>query len=488
MNARDAMLLIDGRLRKASSGIEFDNINPFTECVIGTAPDASCEDVQDAIGAARRAFDTGAEWRGDPAARAGWLRQLAAAFAAHAREFYDIVLAEVGCPISITTAVQVDAPIAELAAWADRVERFAYSSSLPSTRRAGGSARELVWEPAGVVSAITPFNFPLQQFVLKVAPALGAGNAVVLKASPLTPWTANLAARLVAEETDIPPGVLNILTAKGDAPGKIMVSDPRVDMVSFTGSTKIGAAIGQAAAATIKNVVLELGGKSPCIVLEDADFEKIVTAVVRRAGTHAGQSCSTQTRLLAPRARYAEAVEIAAAAAPKVPIGDPAQTATLVGPLIDGASRARVLEHIERARAEGGRVVAGGGMPRQLPKGYFVDLTVVVDVDPDSALAQQEVFGPVLAMIPYDTEQQAVEIANNSPFGLSGAVWSSSSERALAIARRVRSGLMDVNGASTFGLDAPRGGFKQSGVGREYGDVGFQSYLEARIISWPAAA
>jgi aldehyde dehydrogenase (NAD+) len=484
----DPRLLIDGKLVPAASGNAFDDINPYTEQVLGTAPDAGAADADAAIAAARRAADSGT-WGTDPMLRARCLRQLQQACRENADRLRQVLVAEVGCPVVMTRDLQLDATIEEIEYWAHLAEIYPYETWLdPVVSATGSSDRLIIREPAGVVSAIVPYNYPFQQIMLKLGPALAAGNAVVLKPSPLTPWTANLFAELVSTFTDIPPGVINVLTSSGDEVGKVMVSDPRVDMVTFTGSTRVGRAIAAAAGQTTKNLVMELGGKSANIVLDDADLPAVVRANVMRVTRHAGQGCSNLTRLLLPRQRYEEGLEIAAAAAADVPWGDPADPRTHMGPLISAGQRASVLDHVARAVADGGRLVTGGRPPAGAEHGYFVAPTVIADVDPATFAAQEEAFGPVLAVIPFDGDEHAVEIANNSIYGLAGAVHSADPARAMRVARRIRTAIVDVNGAKYYAVDTPRGGLRQSGLGDEYGTGGFEEYTEARVISVPTGS
>jgi aldehyde dehydrogenase (NAD+) len=482
----DPRLLIDGKLVPAASGGVFDNINPYTEQVLGQAPDAGPADADAAIAAARRAADDGA-WGSSPELRARCLRQLMQACRDNADRLREVLVAEVGCPVAMTRDLQLDATVEEIDYWAHLAESYPYETWLaPVISAAGSSDRLVVREAAGVVSAIVPYNYPFQQIVLKLGPALAAGNAVVLKTSPLTPWTANLFAELVSGCSDIPPGVVNILTSAGDDVGKVMVSDPRVDMVTFTGSTRVGRAIAAAAGQTTKNLVMELGGKSANIVLDDADLPAIVRANIMRVTRHAGQGCSNLTRLLLPRGRYEEGLEVAVAAAAEVPWGDPADPRTHMGPLISAGQRASVLDYVARAVSDGARLVAGGHPPADAGHGYFVAPTVIADVAPGSFAAQEEAFGPVLAVIPFDSDEHAIEIANDSVYGLAGAVHSADPERALRVARRIKTAIIDINGAKYYAVDTPRGGLRQSGLGDEYGTGGFEEYTEARVFSVPA--
>ena len=337
----------------------------------------------------------------------------------------------------------------------------------------GVPSRRLLWkEAAGVVAAISPWNFPFQINMAKLCPALAAGCTVVLKSAPETPWTATIIAKVAVEQTDIPPGVLNVLTSSDPASvGERLTSDPRVDMVSFTGSTATGRRIMSSAAGTVKRVFLELGGKSANIILDDTpDFN---TALLSGFAVcyHAGQGCALTTRMLLPRKRYQEGVEFLRHAFGQLPYGDPFGEGQIMGPLISARQRSRVLEYVEVGRRDGARLVCGGKQPERLPKGYYVEPTLFADVHNDMRIAQEEIFGPVLVAIPYDDDDDAVRIANESIYGLSGAVFGST-ERALRVARRIRTGTLNVNGANFFAPDSPFGGYKQSGIGREMGEAG----------------
>jgi aldehyde dehydrogenase (NAD+) len=309
----------------------------------------------------------------------------------------------------------------------------------------------------------------------------------VLKAAPDTPWSATWLGKLVAEETELPPGVLNIVTARDPAEvGDQLTGDPRVDVISFTGSTAVGKHIMRRCAESLKRVFLELGGKSAQIYLDDADLLKLVPGGGATICMHGGQGCAIPTRMLLPRSRYAECVEALTAAFKALPYGDPTQMGNVMGPLINAKQRERVLGYIEKGKAEGAKCVAGGGRPAQLSKGYFVEPTLFVDVDPDATIAQEEIFGPVLSVIPYDTEEDAVRIANHSRYGLSGSVFAGTLERAMSVAKRIRTGTLSLNGGQWFGPDSPFGGYKESGIGREHGVAGFEEYLQIKTIGYPA--
>jgi aldehyde dehydrogenase (NAD+) len=384
--------------------------------------------------------------------------------------------------------VQCDGTIDWFPYWADVAERFEYETPMPDMEFMGMVSRRLLRrEAAGVVGAITPWNFPLYLNLTKLGPALAAGCTVVLKPAPDTPWSATTLGRLIAEETDIPPGVVNVVAGADHALGEMLATDPRVDVVTFTGSTATGRRVMANAAGTVKKVLLELGGKSATIMLEDADLSATL-AGIGQVCAHGGQGCALTTRLLLPRSRYEEGVALARQAFESFPYGDPNDPSHLQGPQVSARQRERVLGYIAKAKQEGARLVTGGGTPKHLPKGYYVEPTLFADVRPDSTLAREEVFGPVLAVIPFEDDDDAVRIANDSIYGLSGAVASASEERALAVARRIRTGTLAVNGAMWFAVDTPFGGYRQSGLGRENGVQGFEEYLETKVIGLPPGA
>ena len=476
--------LIDGRLVDAGNGATFPNVNPATEDVIGVTADGTREDMDRAIAAARRAFDT-TDWSTNAAFRKHCLTQLHQALTNAKEELREIVIAETGSPLMLAYTVQCDQTIDWLPYFADLATSYAYESPMSDMSFMGMVSRRLQRrEPVGVVGAITPWNFPLYLNLCKLGPALAAGCTVVLKPAPDTPWCATMLGRLIAEHTDMPPGVVNVVASTDHLLGEMLATDPRVDLVTFTGSTATGRRVMASAAATVKKIFLELGGKSATIMLDDVDMTSAL-AQIGGVCAHAGQGCAITTRLLLPRSRYAEGVAIATEAFKKFPYGDPMNPAHLMGPVVSERQRERVLGYIAKAKQEGAVLAAGGGIPQHLPKGYFVEPTLFVDVDPKSTLAQEEVFGPVLAVIPFDDDDDAVRIANDSIYGLSGAVTSASEERALAVARRIRTGTLGINGAMWFAVDTPFGGYRQSGVGRENGIAGFEEYLETKVIGLP---
>ncbi|HEV8298324.1 MAG TPA: aldehyde dehydrogenase family protein [Acidimicrobiales bacterium] len=478
--------MIDGKLEGAAGGRAYPNINPATEQQIGVAADASAADVERAIVAARRAFDE-TDWWSDHARRAACLRQLHDALVGSMEDLRAMTVAEVGAPVALTHGPQLATPIGFLTYYADLLDQYEWSHDLGVADSFGVlSHRWTEREAIGVVAAITPWNFPTQINLAKLAPALAAGCTVILKAAPDTPWSAAVLGRLIAEQTDIPPGVVNVITSAQKDIGALLTNDPRVDMVSFTGSTATGREIMRACAATVKKVFLELGGKSASIVLDDADFGAAAGACAFQVCVHAGQGCAITSRLLLPRSRYEAGVEIAADVLARMPYGDPTNPEHLMGPLVSAAQRDRVERYVSIAVDEGARVVVGGRRPAHLTSGYYYEPTLLADVEADATVAQDEIFGPVLVAVPFDDDDDAVRIANHSIYGLSGAVHAGTRARALAVARRIRTGTITVNGGSYYGADVPFGGYKQSGIGREMGVAGFEEYLQTKSLAEPA--
>ncbi len=482
-------MLIDGKLVQAGAGDIFPILNPATGEQIGQAPDATGGDVELAIAAARRAFDESG-WAGDLELRLRCLRQLHQALVDHGPQLRALTTAEAGAPAFTTAGPQYDVPVEGLRWVADLAESYAWETDLGTAEPMGiPTRRTLRREPVGVVAAITPWNFPNQINLSKVGPALAAGCTVVLKPAPHTPWVACELGRLVAEHTDIPPGVLNVVTPQDDEVAGHLVTDPRVDLVSFTGSTDTGRRIAAAAADSIKKVFLELGGKSAAVVLDDADLAAAVGTAAFSVCIHAGQGCALTTRLLVPRDRYDEAVQVAADTMAMLGAKDPADPGTVCGPVISAAQRDRVQHYLDTVTEEGGRFVTGGRVAQQqgeLAGGFWIEPTVVAGLDNDATAAREEIFGPVLVVIAHDGDDDAVRIANDSPYGLSGSVDSGDLGRAEAVARRIRTGTLAVNGGVWFAPDAPFGGYKQSGTGREMGVQGFEEYLETKLIALPA--
>ena len=416
-----------------------------------------------AIDAARRAFDE-TDWSTNHAFRKQCLEQLHEALQAEREELREQLILEVGCPRMTTNGPQLDAPISEAFAWpAKEIDEFEWETVLPDAINIQGSldSRRIWREPVGVVGAIVPWNFPFEVTSHKLGQALATGNTVVLKPAPDTPWNATLLGRIVAEKTDIPAGVLNVVTSSDHLIGEQLTLSPKVDMISFTGSTAVGQRIMEKGAATMKRVFLELGGKSATIVLDDADLS-IATMMGMGACFHAGQGCAIQTRMLLPRSRYDEGVELLKGLFAAVPYGDPQRPDVMMGPLVSAKQRERVLGYIEKGKAEGATLAVGGGRPSgdEFAKGWWVEPTLFTDVDNAMTIAQEEIFGPVLVVIPYEDEDDAVRIANDSKYGLQGGVFSSTLERSLAVARRIRTGGLSINGGAPVRSGPPLRGLQ----------------------------
>ncbi|MCX4831277.1 aldehyde dehydrogenase family protein [Streptomyces sp. NBC_01016] len=479
--APDRRLLIGGRLTGAAT--TFASVNPATGAVVGHAPDAGPAEAEAAIVAARHAFDT-TSWATDRDFRARCLDQLHRALVDHKEELRALTIAEVGAPHQLTAGAQLEEPIGVVRWYADLLPTYEFSRDLGVAEARGARHRRWVEkEAAGVVSAIIPYNYPNQIALAKLAPALAAGCTVVLKGAPDTPLITLALGELIAEHTDIPPGVVNVLASSGAAAGELMTTHPDVDVVTFTGSTATGRRIMAAASGTVKRVFLELGGKSPMVLLDDADLQTASMMAAFMSCSHAGQGCAICTRLLVPRERHDEVVDMVAQGLARIPVGEPADPATYMGPLINERQRDKVDAMVQRAVADGAKLVCGG--ERVPGPGCFYKPTLLAGVDPDSEIAQEEIFGPVLSVIPYensDDAADAVRIANNSAYGLSGAVFSASDERAVGVARRIRSGTFSINGGNYFAPDSPFGGYKQSGVGREYGLEGLAEFLETKTF------
>ncbi|MGW3630431.1 aldehyde dehydrogenase family protein [Streptomyces sp. NPDC005122] len=462
MKAHDGMY-IDGAWRPAAGTGTIEVVNPADEQVVGRVPAGTAEDVDAAVRAARAAFPAWAAT--PPAERAARLAALRDVLDARKDEIAETVTAELGSPLAFSQAVHAGVPILVAGSYAELAATYAFEEKV------GNSV--VHQEPVGVVGAITPWNYPLHQIVAKVAPALAAGCAVVLKPAEDTPLTAQLFAEAVAE-AGVPAGVFNLVTGLGPVAGQALAEHPDVDLVSFTGSTAVGRRIGAAAGAAVKRVALELGGKSANVILPSADLAKAVNVGVANVMSNSGQTCSAWTRMLVHESRYEEAVELAAAAAVKY--GD------RIGPVVNAKQRARVRSYIEKGVAEGARLVAGGPEAPG-PQGYFVSPTVFADVEPGMTIAQEEIFGPVLSILRYEDEEDAVRIANGTVYGLAGAVWAGDEAEAVAFARRLDTGQVDINGGR-FNPRAPFGGYKQSGVGRELGTHGLSEYLQTKSLQF----
>jgi aldehyde dehydrogenase (NAD+) len=442
-----------------------------TEQVMATVPAGDATDAERAIDAAAAAFPAWSALSVEE--RCAYLDKIVAGLSARMSEIGETVAKEVGMPVKLSTMIQAGLPIDAFAKAAAFARSFEWETEVGNTL--------VVREPIGVVGAITPWNYPLYQISLKVAPALAAGNTVVLKPSEVAPVNAFMLAEIV-HEAGLPAGVFNLVTGVGPVVGEAIASSPKVDMVSFTGSTRAGKRVSELASETVKKVHLELGGKSANVILDDADLAKAVADGVGKCFLNSGQTCSALTRMIVPRSKLAEVEQIAAATAAAFTPGDPLADGTRLGPLVSSAQRDRVLTYIDKGIAEGATLLAGGTeRPAGLDSGYFVQPTVFSNVTPDMTIAREEIFGPVLSILPYDTEDEAVAIANDSVYGLAGGVWAGTQERALGVARRLRTGQVEVNGGA-FNPDAPFGGYKQSGVGRERGVYGLDEFLETKAL------
>ncbi|MEU7064900.1 aldehyde dehydrogenase family protein [Streptomyces sp. NPDC053429] len=470
MKAHDGMY-IGGAWRPSSGRDRIEVVNPADEQVIGGVPAGTADDVDAAVRAARAALPGWASTA--PAERAALIGALRDVLATRKTEFAETITAELGTTLGFAEAVHVGAPIGVAASYAELAASYAFEERL-------GNSTVLL-EPVGVVGAITPWNYPLHQIVAKVAPALAAGCTLVLKPAEDTPLTAQLFAEAV-HEAGIPAGVFNLVTGTGPVAGQALAAHEGVDLVSFTGSTAVGRQIGATAGAAIKRVALELGGKSANVILPGADLAKAVSTGVADVMRNTGQSCNALTRMLVHRDQYEEAVALAASAVAKYTTGDPTQPGTRVGPVVNAKQRDRVRAYIVKGVEEGARLVAGGPeAPHE--HGYFVAPTVFADVTPEMTIAQEEIFGPVLSILRYEDEEDALRIANGTVYGLSGAVWAADEETAVAFARRMDTGQVDINGGR-FNVLAPFGGYKQSGVGRELGPHGLAEYLQTKSLQF----
>lgn len=473
----DRKLLIGGELRETSR--TFPSVNPATAEVLGYAPDATVADAEAAVAAARTAFDT-TSWSTDTEFRVHCLEQFHRALLERRDELAALTTAEVGATAALCAGAQLDQPIDIVRYYAELLATYPLTEDLGNIESRGMQHHRWVEkEAAGVVAAIIAYNYPNQLALAKLAPALAAGCTVVLKAAPDTPLITLALGELIAHHTDIPPGVVNVISGADPEVGAVLTTSPDVDMVTFTGSTPTGRRIMAAASETLKKVFLELGGKSAAIILDDADFNTAALFSAFSMVTHAGQGCALTSRLLVPAAHKDEIVELIKNNFAMVRYGDPADPKTYMGPLISEKQRDKVDGMVKRAVAAGATLVTGG---EKVDPGYFYTPTLLADVDPDSEIAQEEVFGPVLAVISYTDDDDAVRIANNSIYGLSGAVFGSQ-ERALAVARRIRTGTFSINGGNYFSPDSPFGGYKQSGIGREMGTAGLEEFLESKTFA-----
>ena len=464
-------MYIDGAWVPSDGEGTIEVINAGTEQVMGSIPNGAASDVDKAVAAAKAAFGT---WSSTPVEeRQKYLIRLNEALQARSGDIASTIAGEVGMPITWSTMIQAGLPAGNMQTFATLLDSFEFEEEI------GNSL--VLKEPVGVVGAITPWNYPLHQIICKVGGALAAGCTIVLKPSEVAPLNAFILAEIM-HDVGLPAGVFNLVTGTGPVVGEAIAAHPDVDMVSFTGSTRAGKRVAEVASQTVKRVSLELGGKSANIVLDDADFATVIPKGIFACYLNSGQTCTAHTRMLVPNSRYDEAVEIASAAASQTQVGDPTEEGMHLGPLISQAQWDRVQGYIQTGIDEGAVVAAGGlGKPEGHETGYFVKPTVLANVTNDMTVAQEEIFGPVLSIIGYEDDDDAVQIANDSLYGLSGGVWSGDQDRALAVARKMRTGAVDVNGGS-FNIAAPFGGYKQSGYGRENGVYGIDEFLQTKSL------
>lgn len=464
-------IFIDGEWVEPSGAEPIEVVNPTTEEVIGKIPACSPEDADRAVAAAREAFESWSQTSQEE--RAGYIAAIAAGLNERGDEIAATITHELGMPLKLSRIIQVGLPASQFASMPKLMEEVAWEEEIGNSR--------VLREPVGVLGAITPWNYPLNQIAAKVAPALAAGCTVVLKPSEVTPLNAFMLAEVV-EAAGLPAGVFNLVTGLGPVVGEAIAGHPGVDMVSFTGSTRAGRRVSELASATVKPVAMELGGKSPNLILDDADLEKAVPDGVAKCFLNSGQTCSALTRMLVPRQRLAEAEELAKATAETFTPGDPFESSTRLGPLVSGVQRERVRGYIQKGVDEGARLITGGDEPPEgLDHGFFVRPTVFSEVEAEMTIGQEEIFGPVLAIQPYEGEEDAVRIANSTPYGLAGGVWSADEDRAIAAARRIRTGQIEINGGA-FNPLAPFGGYGQSGHGRENGRYGIEELLQVKSL------
>jgi len=470
LHVREKIYIGGEWVRSSGTGV-LEVINATSEQVMVSVPEGTVEDVDAAVAAARSAFESWSQTSIEE--RADWMKRIAEALGARMDEVAELIAQEVGMPLKLSTMIQAGLPTTTFGSMPQLLGEMEWEEQV------GNSL--IVREPVGVVAAITPWNYPLHQIAAKVAPAMAAGCTVVLKPSQVAPLNAALLADVI-DEVGLPAGVFNLVTGRGSVIGEALARHADVDAISFTGSTAAGRRVSEAAAGTIKRVALELGGKSPNIILEDAELEPAIRDGVAKCFLNSGQTCSALTRMLVPRSRLAEAEQIAAAVAAYFKPGDPFEEGTTLGPLVSEDQRQLVRDYIQKGSDEGAKLLTGGSEPPEgLDSGYFVRPTVFSEVTSEMTIAQEEIFGPVLVLIPYDDEEDAVRIANDSIYGLAGGVWSGDAEHAKKVARRIRTGQVEINGGA-FNPLAPFGGYKQSGYGRELGRYGLEEFLQIKAL------
>ena len=470
LQVRDEVF-VGGEWAKPEGSETIDVVNSTTEEVMGTIPACAPGDADRAARAARAAFDSWSQTSRQE--RGGYLAAIAAGLGERSEEIAATIARELGMPLKLSRIIQAGLPAGQFAAMPKLIEEVAWEEEIGNSR--------VLREPVGVLGAITPWNYPLNQIAAKVAPALAAGCTVVLKPSEVVPLNAFILAEVI-EAAGLPAGVFNLVTGAGPVVGEAIAGHPEVDMVSFTGSTRAGRRVSELASATVKPVAMELGGKSPNVILDDADLERAIPDGVAKCFLNSGQTCSALTRMLVPREKLAEAEQLATKAAEGFAPGDPFDADARLGPLVSETQRERVRGYIEKGEAEGAKLLTGGAAPPEgLDRGYFVRPTVFSEVTPEMTIAQEEIFGPVLAIQPYEDEEDAVRIANETVYGLAGGVWSADTERAIAVAKRIRTGQVEINGGA-FNPLAPFGGYKQSGHGRENGRYAIEELLQVKSL------
>jgi aldehyde dehydrogenase (NAD+) len=474
-------IFIGGDWIPTTSSDRISVVNPASEEVIATVPSSSREDVDKAVAAAKHALVSGPWPEFRLAERISLVRRLRELLVAHSEEFAQLITAQMGCPITQSRTIQVVNPVRILDSYIDVAESYPFREV-----RASKFGRALVVrEPVGVIAAVSPWNVPTSMAVQKTVPALLAGCTVVLKPAPETPVDSLLFADLL-NQAGLPAGVVNVVTAEREA-SEYLVTHPDVSKVTFTGSTMAGQRIAELSGRDLRRVTLELGGKSAAIILDDADLDHTVAALRSGSFRNSGQICSLKTRIVVPRSRKDEFLDRFTALTDSLRVGDPRDEATEIGPMVSSRQRDRVEGYIKAGQSGGAKLVKGGGRPADIDRGWFVEPTIFVDVDQNSVIAQEEIFGPVISVIDYDTVDEAIAIANNSPFGLNGSVFTTDTERGLLVAARVQTGTVEVNG-SPAGFAAPMGGVKNSGIGREFGPEGLEPFLETKSIGLPADA
>jgi acyl-CoA reductase-like NAD-dependent aldehyde dehydrogenase len=464
-------IFIDGEWVEPEGSDTIEVVNSTTEQVMGTIPACAPQDADRAVRAARQAFDSWSQTSREE--RAGYLQAIAEGLGERSDEIAATIAQELGMPLKLSKIIQAGLPTGQFAAMPKLMEEVAWEEEIGNSK--------ILREPIGVLGAITPWNYPLNQIAAKVAPALAAGCTVVLKPSEVVPLNAFILAEVI-EAAGLPAGVFNLVTGTGPVVGEAIAGHPGVDMVSFTGSTRAGRRVSELASATVKPVAMELGGKSPNVILDDADLQRAVPDGVAKCFLNSGQTCSALTRMLVPREKLEEAEQLAVQAAEKFTPGDPFEDSTRLGPLVSDVQRERVRAYIEKGEAEGAKLLTGGAAPPEgLEHGYFVRPTVFSEVTPEMTIAQEEIFGPVLVIQPYEDEDDAVRIANDTVYGLAGGVWSGDPDRAIGIAKRIRTGQIEINGGA-FNPLAPFGGYKQSGHGRENGRYAIEELLQVKSL------